>query len=357
MAQNGKRGVARGGNGHHNTRTARHSNSRSNTRESVRSELGYSLSSEEHGPNDLVRYARRAEEVGFTFALISDHFHPWIDRQGHSPFVWSVIGAIAQATQTLRLGTGVTCPTTRIHPAIIAQAAATSAAMMPGRFFLGVGTGENLNEHILGDKWEPSDVRREMLREAVQVIRELWQGEMQSHYGMFYTVENAQIYTLPEELPEIYVAAGGENAAELAGEIGDGLIVTGPEKEVLAAFDRAGGKGKPRYGHVTVCYAPNERDAVRTAHKWWPVVSVKGELHQELPLPAHFEQAAQEVTPEQVAKEISCGPDPEKHLRAIRKYLEAGIPKVYIHQIGPDQEGFFNFYQREILPRFQREYA
>ena len=164
-------------------------------------ELGYAISSEEHLPNDIVRHAQLAEQAGFSYALISDHFHPWVDAQGHSPFVWSVIGGIAQATSTLRLGTGVTCPTIRIHPAIIAQAAATSAAMMPGRFFLGVGSGENLNEHILGDRWPETDVRLEMLEEAVEVIRQLWQGGYQSFEGSFYTVENARLYTLPEQLP------------------------------------------------------------------------------------------------------------------------------------------------------------
>src|ERR671914_1737449 len=177
-------------------------------------QIGYALSSEEHAPNELVSCARRAEEAGFTFALISDHYHPWIDQQGQSPFVWSVIGGIAHTTTRLHLGTGVTCPTIRIHPAIIAQAAATSAAMMPGRFFLGVGTGENLNEHILGDKWPESAVRRDMLAEAVELIRLLWQGEQTSWDGTYYTVENARIYDVPDPTPEIYVAAGGPAAAE-----------------------------------------------------------------------------------------------------------------------------------------------
>src|SRR3954465_13378228 len=159
-------------------------------------ELGYALSSEEHRPNDLVRAAQRAEEVGFTFALISDHFHPWVDAQGQSPFVWSVLGGIAHATQRLRVGTGVPCPLVRVHPAIIAQATATVAAMMPGRFFLGVGSGENLNEHILGDRWPLPDERLEMLEEAVEVIRLLWQGGEQTHRGRHYTVDHARVYTL-----------------------------------------------------------------------------------------------------------------------------------------------------------------
>jgi coenzyme F420-dependent glucose-6-phosphate dehydrogenase len=320
-------------------------------------EIGYALSSEEHLPGDLVRNARRAEEVGFTFALISDHFHPWIDRQGQSPFVWSVIGAISQATTRLKLGTGVTCPTIRIHPAIIAQAAATAAAMMPGRFFLGVGTGENLNEHILGDRWPAHDERMEMLEEAVEVIRLLWEGGTQTHRGFYYTVERARIYTLPDEPPPIMVAASGPKAAEWAGRIGDGLISTAPEKELIKKFHEAGGEGKPLYGQFTVCWAKDEEEAKRTAFQWWPNAAIRGELSQELPQPAHFEQAAKMVSEEDVAEAIVCGPDADKHIEKIKEFIEAGFDHVYIHQVGPDQEGFFDFYQKEVLPRFQASSA
>src|SRR3954454_12752666 len=216
-------------------------------------ELGYSLSSEEHGPRELVEFAKAAEEAGFSYALISDHFHHWVDAQGNSPFVWTVIGGIADATARIRLGAGVTCPTIRIHPAIVAQAAATSAAMMPGRFFLGVGSGENLNEHILGDRWPFPDERIEMLEEAIQVIRQLWEGGYQTHRGKHYRVEKARIYTLPDELPEIAVAAAGPVAADLAGRLGDALVAVAPEQELVEGFEKAGGKGKPRYGQVTVC--------------------------------------------------------------------------------------------------------
>src|SRR5215216_1401399 len=195
-------------------------------------ELGYALSCEEHGPLQLVRNAARAEDAGFSFALISDHFHPWTDRQGETPFVWAVIGGIANATERLRLGTGVTCPTIRIHPAIVAHASATAAMMLEGRFFLGVGSGENLNEHILGDRWPPADVRREMLEEAVGVMRELWRGEFVMHDGRHYTVENARVYDTPEggSVP-VYVAAAGQKAASLSGRIGDGYIGTAPQAE------------------------------------------------------------------------------------------------------------------------------
>src|SRR5688500_6951726 len=219
-------------------------------------EIGYGLSSEEHAPNDLVRHARLAEEAGFPFALISDHFHPWVDAQGHSPFVWSVIGGIAQATERLRLGTGVTCPIIRIHPAIIAQAAATAGAMMPGRFFLGIGTGERLNEHVLGDPWPEHAIRLEMLEEAVDVLRLLWKGGTRSHYGPYFTVENARLYTLPDEPVPLMVAASGPDAAELAGELGDGFIGTEPKRELIETFEDSGGMGKPRYAQCTVCWAP-----------------------------------------------------------------------------------------------------
>jgi G6PDH family F420-dependent oxidoreductase len=309
------------------------------------------MSSEEHAPNDLVRHAQQAEAAGFSFALISDHFHPWVDSQGHSPFVWSVIGGIAQATTRLRLGTGVTCPTVRIHPAIIAHAAATVAAMMPGRFFLGVGTGENLNEHILGDRWPPHDIRLEMLEESIAVMRQLWQGGSHSHHGRYYTVENARLYTLPNEPPQIMVGASGPNAAEAAGRIGDGLINTAPDADIVKTFERAGGAGKPRFGKVTVCWAADEATARKTAYKIWPTAGLKGELSQELPMPAHFQQAAQLVTEEAVAEEVTCGPDAARHIAKIRKYIDAGYDHVYIHQVGPDQEGFFDFYTREVLPK------
>ena len=313
-------------------------------------EIGYALSSEEHWPLDLVRDAQTAEAAGFTFAIISDHFHPWIDRQGHSPFVWTVIGAIAQQTSRLRLGTGVTCPTVRYHPAIVAQAAATSAALMPGRFFLGLGSGENLNEHIVGARWPSAPVRQEMLAEAIDIIRLLWLGGEQTYFGTYYTADHARLYTLPVESIPLYVAASGPNAAELAGRAGDGLILTSPDESVLKAFASTGG-AKPRYGQLTVCWAADESAARRTAREWWPNAALEGELSQELPLPRHFEQASLTVRDDDIARAIVCGPDPERHRTAIQEFLDAGVENVYVHQVGPDQAGFFDFYRREILPK------
>jgi coenzyme F420-dependent glucose-6-phosphate dehydrogenase len=316
-------------------------------------ELGYALSSEEHRPNDLVRHAEAAEAAGFSFALISDHYHPWVDRQGQSPFVWCTIGGIAQRTSRLRLGTGVTCPIMRIHPAVVAQAAATAAAMMPGRFFLGLGSGENLNEHITGEHWPNAPIRLEMLDEAVEIIRMLWRGGEQSHYGAYFTVEEARVYTLPDELPPIYIAASGERAATLAAEAGDGIISTAPERALVERFEADGGAQKPRYGQITVCYADDEATARRTAHEWWPNAALHGDLSAEIKTPALFQDAAKSVRADDVSETIICGPDVDQHLQAIREFADAGFDHVYVHQVGPDQSGFFRFYERRIIPEIR----
>jgi|SRR5215207_191950 len=317
-------------------------------------EFGYALSSEEHPPHALVENARKAEDLGFEFAMISDHFHPWTDRQGNSPFVWSVIGAISHATERIRLGTGVTCPTIRIHPAIVAHAAATSAVLMEGRFVLGVGTGENLNEHVLGDHWPAPDERIEMLEEAIAVIRQLWEGGYQTHRGKHYTVENARLYTLPEQPVQIAVAAAKEQAAELAGRVGDAFVNTAPDPEQIDQFERAGGKGKPKYGQITVCWAKDEDEAARRVHEIWPNAGLGGDLTYELPLPRHFEQATENVTPGQLKHELTVGPDPEPYLASIKEMVEAGYTHVYFHQIGPDQDGFFRFWKDELEPKLSR---
>jgi G6PDH family F420-dependent oxidoreductase len=314
-------------------------------------EIGYSLMSEEHRPNELVHYAQIAEQSGFTFATISDHFHPWTSQEGNSPFVWATIGGIAVATKKLRLGTAVTCPTMRIHPAIIAQAAATAASMMPDRFFLGVGTGENLNEHILGSIWPSFEIRSSMLEEALEVIRELWKGKNTNYYGNFFVVENAKIYTLPENPVPIYVAAEGPKMARIAGRIGDGLISTTPNSSFIKTFrEEAGEDDLPLYCQATVCYAEDEATAKQIVHKQWPIVGIPGELGRELPTPKFFEQAATLVTEDQATEGVACGPDVAKHVETIKKYLDAGFKKVSIHNVGPNQEEFFRFYQEKVLP-------
>ncbi len=316
--------------------------------------FGYALSSEEHRPAALIANARRAEEVGFDFAMISDHFHPWTDRQGESPFVWSVLGGIAASTERITVGTGVTALSVRIHPAILAQAAATVADMLPGRFWFGVGTGENLNEHVLGDAWPEHARRAAMMEEAIELIRRLWTGKLIDHHGAAYDVSRARIYTVPKELPPILIAASGPETAELAGRIGEGLITTAPEKELLDAF--AKGRGRKRVasrklGQATVCWAKDEKSARKTALEWWPTSAIPGDNGTELPLPSSFESLAELVTEDQIAEHIACGPDPEVHLAKIQPFIDAGFDHVYLHQVGPDQEGFFRFAERELLPR------
>ena len=318
-------------------------------------ELGYALLSEEHRPKELVDYAQQAEASGFTFATISDHYHPWTHQQGQSPFAWTTMGAIANATKTLQLGTSVTCPLIRIHPAIIAQAAATAASLMPDRFFLGVGTGENLNEHILGADWPPYEVRSAMLEEAVELIRELWKGKSTSYYGNFYIVENAQVFTLPKNSVPIIVAAEGPNAAKLAGKIGDGFICTNPSRELVDTFKAQGDNADlPCYCQLTVCYDTDEATARKTAHKQWPIAIIPGLLNRDLPTPKHFEQAAKLVTEEQIAEKIVCGADSKKHIEIIQKYVDAGFRKISIHNIGANQEAFLEFYKEKILPQISK---
>jgi G6PDH family F420-dependent oxidoreductase len=315
--------------------------------------LGYKLASEQQGPRELVRLARMAEEHGFSFALISDHFHPWTARQGQSPFVWSVIGGIAQATRRLELGTAVTCPTVRIHPAVVAQAAATCALLMEGRFFLGLGTGENLNEHIVGQGWPETEVRQERLLEAVQVIRRLWTGDNVSHRGRHFTVENARLYSRPDTPPSLLLAVGGPRGADMAGRVADGMIGTDPNVGSIERFLRAGGTGKPRYAELMVCWARRESTARRTAREIWPTAAMESSLSWELPLPAHFEAVAELVTEDAVAESVVCGPDPARYVAAIAEYAEAGYDHVCLHQVGPDQAGFMRFCQREIVPRLR----
>jgi coenzyme F420-dependent glucose-6-phosphate dehydrogenase len=314
-------------------------------------ELGYALSSEEHSPTQLVENALAAERAGFGFGLISDHIHPWVDAQGHSPFVWSVLGSIAQATGEFRIGTGVTCPTIRIHPAIIAHAAATVACLMPGRFFLGVGTGENLNEHVLGAKWPAPDERLDLLEEAVEVMRLLWQGDYQTHRGKHYTVENLRIFDLPDEPIEVAVAAMQPKAAELAGRIGDSLVNVAPKEKVIDKFEESGGKGKPKYGQITVCYAASKDAAKKTAFEVWPNALVEGSASQELPLPSDFEQLVEARDADELEGTLTLGPDVDEYIDQVKEYDEAGYTHVYFHQIGPDQNGFLEFAQNELFPK------
>jgi len=310
--------------------------------------IGFALSSEEFTGPELVRMAKAATQSGFGDLMISDHYHPWTDRQGSSPFVWSVIGGMA-ATTGARIGTGVTCPTFRIHPAIIAQAAATSATMCD--FFLGVGTGEALNEHILGDRWPPADTRLAMLEEAVAVLRLLWEGNETTFEGEFYVVENARIYNLPDRPIPVMVSAFGPKAATVAARIGDGMVTTSPDADTIGVFNDAGGRGKPVQAMVKVCWHEDESQAKKLAYELWPTSGLTGELGQELPTPRMFEQACEMVTEEMATKGRALGPDPERYVKSVREHLDAGVTEVYVQQIGPDQDGFLRFWWDEVAPR------
>ena len=314
--------------------------------------IGCFLSCEEFGPGDLVEQALRAERAGFAGLWISDHYHPWNGEQGHSPFVWSVIGAVAQATD-LPLGTGVTCPTIRIHPAIVAQAAATSALLLDGRFTLGVGSGEALNEHVLGDRWPGADERIELLEEAIAVMRALWQGDVVHHRGPHYRVEHARLYDLPERPPPVIVSGFGPKATSMAARVGDGYATSSPDAELIGRYRAEGGRGPVQAG-AKVCFGPDEAEAVRTLHRLWPTEQLPGELSQVLPTPEHFEQASALVTVDRVADSpVPCGPDLDRHLEALRSYEEAGVDELYVQQVGPLQDAFFDTWAQEILPRFE----
>ncbi|HEY3671946.1 MAG TPA: TIGR03557 family F420-dependent LLM class oxidoreductase [Acidimicrobiia bacterium] len=310
--------------------------------------FGYTLSSEEHAPAELVRNAVRAEAVGFDFASISDHYHPWVSAQGHSPFVWSTLGAIAASTSTLRVGVGVTCPIIRLHPAVVAHAAATTSLLFDGRFFLGLGTGEALNEHIIGTRWPPPAVRREMLEEAVEILRALFTGETLEHRGAHYEVDNARLFDPPVADLPLIVSGFGPGAASLAGRIGDGYWGNAPDSELVGAFEEAGGKG-PRYAQLNVCWAPSEEEARRTVRETWPNGAVPGQLSQDLPTWTHFEQATEIVTGDAATEHVPCGPDiVDAVVNSVHEYVDAGYDHLYFHQIGDDQEGFVRFWEAEL---------
>jgi G6PDH family F420-dependent oxidoreductase len=314
--------------------------------------IGYFLSSEEFGPAELIEQAKAAEEAGFEALWISDHYHPWMDDQGQSPFVWSTIGALSQVC-SLPVTTAVTCPTTRIHPAVLAQAAATSAVMHQGRFILGVGSGEALNEHILGDAWPSADVRLAMLEEAVEVMRSLWSGKFVDHQGEYYAVDHARIYTLPDQPPPVYMSGFGPKAVDLAARIGDGFICVKPEGEMVQRFRDNGGGSKPAQGGFKACYASSEEEALRMAHEKWRNEGLPGELAQVLPSPRHFEQASQLIKPEMLKESFAAGPSPDRQLAMIEQFEKAGFDEVYVSNIGPHFRELCELYATQVFPRLR----
>ena len=317
--------------------------------------FGYFLSTEEYPPAELIEQARLAEEAGFDALWISDHFHPWNDQQGQSPFVWSVIGAISQVCD-LPVTTAVTCPTVRINPVVVAQAAATSAVMLDGRFALGVGSGEALNEHVLGGPWPTVDVRLEMLEEAVDVMRKLWSGKFVNHRGRHYTVDNARIYTLPESPPPLYVSAFGPEATDVAARIGDGFITTSPDGELVERFRSASGKRTAQAG-FKVCWAETEDEGVEIAHRLWANSGLPGELSQVLPSPRHFEQASQLVTQDSTRESVVCGPDLSRHRDAFGPFADAGFDEVYVANMGPNYREMIQAYGDDVIPALREARA
>jgi len=313
--------------------------------------IGYFLSCEEYTPAELVEQAKAAADAGFEALWISDHFHPWNNEQGNSPFVWSVIGAISQVCD-LPVTTAVTCPTVRTHPAIIAQAAATSGEMLGGKFILGLGSGEALNEHILGDVWPSVDVRLEMLEEAVALIRELWTGEVVTTEGKHYKVDHARIYNLPENPADIYISGFGPKATDLAGRIADGFINTSPDDTLLKTFKEASG-GKPAQAGAKVAFAPTQEEGWGHAHRLWPNAGLPGEMAQILPTPEHFEQATELVTEEMTQKSVVAGNDPADHLEQVKSYADAGFDELYVANMGPHYKEMIAFYGEQVIPELK----
>ncbi|WP_067835830.1 TIGR03557 family F420-dependent LLM class oxidoreductase [Nocardia lijiangensis] len=317
-------------------------------------QIGYKLAAEGFGPAELIRQAVQAERAGFDFVEIGDHFHPWLDNQGHSPFAWTVLGAIAARTDRIGMATGVTCPILRYHPAIVAQAAATMALVSDGRFTLGVGSGERLNEHIVGLEFPDSvRVRHDMLREAIDIIRLLWSGGYRSYAGQYLHLSDARIFDLPDEPPVIAVAAGGPRSAELAAELGDGLFATDADPEIVRHYRQHGGTG-PRYAEVPLAWAPDEHTGAQAAletTRWalagWKVMS-------ELPNPVNFAAASATVREEDIRDHFTCGSDPQRYVEAVRAYTDAGFDHLSLQNAGPDPDGFLEFYRDELDQRLRR---
>jgi coenzyme F420-dependent glucose-6-phosphate dehydrogenase len=312
-------------------------------------ELGYWLSGEEHPPRTLVENAVLAEQAGFDTAMLSDHIHPWVRAQGHAPFAWSVLGAIAQATSTIRVGSGVAAPG-RMHPVVLAHATATASVLFEGRFFLGIGSGERLNEHVTGERWPPAPERLQRLGEAVELMKQLLGGGMQSFRGTHFTATDVELFDRTLVAPNVIVAASGASGAELAGRVGDGLLSVVPSAELVEAFEAAGGEGKPRIGQLHVCWASDVDEARDTVARWWPYGALSGAALTDLARPRDFEQVVDGLSDDVIVGDVVCGPDLDLHFRAIARFAAAGYDHVVVHQIGPDQRGFVDAYADDVLP-------
>ncbi|HEV7526572.1 MAG TPA: LLM class F420-dependent oxidoreductase [Acidimicrobiia bacterium] len=314
-------------------------------------QIGYTMMCEQAGPKQLVHDVVLAEAAGFDFAVISDHYFPWLDEQGHAPYAWSVLGAAAQATERIPLMTYVTCPIRRYHPAVVAQKAATMQLLSDGRFTLGLGAGENLNEHIVGGHWPITSIRHEMLAEAVEIIRALWAGGSITYRGRHFDVESAKVWDLPAELPPIGIAVSGPASCRLAAKYADLMIAVEPRAALGRMFDEAGGNGKPRVGQIAVSYDPDEGIALKRAMDQFRWFTGGWRVNAELPLPASFDAAARTVRDDDVAKQMPCGPDVARHVAAIRRFEDAGFTHLALVQVGGEtQDHFISWAATELLP-------
>jgi G6PDH family F420-dependent oxidoreductase len=313
--------------------------------------FGYTLMCEQSGPKDLVANVRSAEEIGFEFAVISDHYFPWLDSMGHSPYAWAVLGAAAQVTDSIGLMTYVTCPIKRYHPAVVAQKAATVALLCDGRFTLGLGAGENLNEHVTGGGWPPVNTRHAMLAEAVEIIGALFDGGYVNYQGKHFQVDSAKLWDLPDARVPIGLAVSGAQSCALAGAYADVMIAVEPDPGLGEMFDNAGGRGKPRVGQVPVCYDTDRDTAVERAHALFRWFGGGWKVNAELPGPAAFAGASKYVRPEDVARSIPCGSDVDEFVKAIGAYSAAGFTDVALVQIGGQhQDSFLAWCEKELLP-------
>ena len=314
-------------------------------------QIGYTMMCEQAGPKQLVRDVALAEQAGFDFAVISDHYFPWLDSQGHAPYAWSVLGAASQATSRIPLMTYVTCPIRRYHPAVVAQKAAPMQLRSAERFTLGLGAGENLNEHVVGGQWPIATVRHEMLEEAVEIIRALWTGDQVTYRGEHFDVEAAKLWDLPDTAPPIGIAVSGPESCRLAGHLADVMIAVQPHPDLGQMFDDAGGSGKPRVGQIALSYDPDERIAAKRAVEQFRWFTGGWRVNAELPLPASFEQASTTVREDDVTRQMPCGPDVQRHVAGIREFESAGFTHIAVVQVGADtQENFMAWAASELLP-------
>jgi G6PDH family F420-dependent oxidoreductase len=308
--------------------------------------FGYTLMTEQSGPRELVRYASAAEQAGFDFAVSSDHYSPWLTEQGHSPYAWSVLGAVAHATERLELMTYVTCPTMRYHPTVVAQKAATVALLSEGRFTLGLGSGENLNEHTIGEGWPALETRQEMLEEAVEIIRALFGGDLVTYRGQHYAVDAARLWDLPEEAVRIAIAVSGERSVERFAPLADDLVAVEPDAEVVSQWNAVEGAkrigdGARAIGQIPICWDLDEKAAVERAHEQFRWFGGGWNVNADLPTTAGFASASRFVTPDDVAEAIPCGPDLDKIVEAVSDFWEAGFTDVAVVQVGDEGQDRF----------------